>query len=201
MMKTFVKLHIAAIGLVALLVSCTAGYYPTPTPTSPTATVTPTATAAADQLKVFRPRCTGSMEPFITCLDHALYRPYPAADAIRVGSVISFTSCKLRGVIHRVVQIREVAGKRYYQTKGDANDQADHCWVQYEDIDALIIRVERNMVPENAWLRDQVNAAHAAMLANPDADAAIATYHCWRRTALAAHSDLTAPQDCIRSTE
>ena len=50
-------------------------------------------------------------------------------------------------------------------------------------------------MPENAALRDGVNAARDAMLANPNDPKAIATFHCWRRAAHTA-SPGVIPHEC-----
>lgn len=128
------------------------------------------------------PRCTGSMEPAITCLDHTLSRLRPAPDDIEVSSVIGYESCGLHN-LHRVVEIHLIGGKRHYLAKGDNNLHPDNCLVPHEDVTQLVVRVERNLVPENAWLRDEVNAARAEMLANPDDPDAAAKYRYWRDVA------------------
>ena len=91
--------------------------------------------------------------------------------------------------------LSETGGQRYYQTKGDANPQPDNCWIPHHDVYGLIVGLERNAVPENAALRDGVNAARAAMRANPSDPVAIATYHCCRRAALTA-SPGDIPHEC-----
>ena len=189
---------IGLIGLIALLVSCTGlDEPPPPRPTPyPTATAVPTATPVDAGLDRTEAHCTGSMSPAITCLDQILSRPDPTPAMILVGSIIRFQSCKERIFAHRVVQIREVGGQVYYQTKGDAVDQPDHCWVPHEDVRDLVVSVEKNAVPENRWLRDQMIAARAALRANPDDPDAIAAYHCWRRVARSSDSENAATHDC-----
>ena len=156
--------------------------------------VAPTHTPPTAMLPRLRPACTGSMEPTITCLDLMVEQPVFKPADIQIGSIIRVASCGRR-FTHRVVALSETGGQRYYQTKGDANPQPDNCWIPHHDVYGLIVGLERNAVPENAALRDGVNAARAAMRANPSDPVAIATYHCWRRAALTA-SPGDIPHEC-----
>ena len=67
-----------------------------------------------------------------------------------------------RIALHRVMDIRVIDSVHYYWPKGDANEQADGCWVPYADVVDYLIGIEKNTVMENAYLRDQVNAANSA---------------------------------------
>ncbi|MCY4624442.1 MAG: hypothetical protein OXC99_05515 [Chloroflexi bacterium] len=121
--------------------------------------------------------CTGSMEPKITCLDTATWLTNPEPHEVVVGSVIAFNSSvcwdeeDTSFIAHRVIDIdvraRQVdyrhlpqfyARQNNYLTKGDANPDTD-CWVPHAAVAAYIIELHKNTRPENAWLRDSVNAA------------------------------------------
>ena len=113
-------------------------------------------------------KCTGSMEPVLTCLDSATWMPDFAPEAIVVGATISFPgrACRPddpadRFIAHRVLDIRVTDGVYYYWPKGDANRIADGCWVPHTAVRGYIIAIHRNTHPENAELRDNVNASEA----------------------------------------
>jgi signal peptidase len=77
---------------------------------------------------------SGSMEPDIGVGGLVVVRPIDGQDAA-VGDIISF---KLPGIdtpiCHRVVDRQETAEGLLYQTKGDANEEADATLVRPEDI-------------------------------------------------------------------
>ena len=158
---------------------------------APVATPTPT----PDGLERVGAMCTGSMEPAITCLDLMLSQPSPAADMVKVGSIIRVASCDRR-FTHRVVEIRETGGQRYYRTQGDASAAHDNCWIPHRDVLGLVVEIQRNVRLQNSRLRDAVNVAEAEMLANPDNPVAIAAYHCWHRAAHAAGYPGHIPHEC-----
>ena len=113
--------------------------------------------------------CTGSMEPAITCLDGATWvTPADPADIV-VGTTISFDpdctegQVNWRSTAHRVTAIKVVNGVTYYWPKGDANEFADGCWVPYSDVHGYIVELHKGAHPENAFLRDQVNASRVAL--------------------------------------
>ena len=113
--------------------------------------------------------CTGSMEPAITCLDGATWvTPADPADIV-VGTTISFDpdctegQVDWRSTAHRVTAIKVVNGVTYYWPKGDANEFADGCWVPYSDVRGYIVELQTGAHPENAYLRDQVNASRTAL--------------------------------------
>jgi signal peptidase I len=66
----------------------------------------------------------GSMEPAIAVGDALILKEAPGEDA-KVGDVVTFRSVDGALTTHRVLSLREVKGKSYLQTKGDANDDAD----------------------------------------------------------------------------
>ncbi len=112
--------------------------------------------------------CTGSMEPVITCLDEATWLYYFEPEDIVVGATISFNpSCSEdepdnRGTAHRVMKIEVRDGVHYYWPKGDNNLEADGCWIPEQHVRGYLIDIEKNVVMENANLRDMVNAARTA---------------------------------------
>ena len=112
-------------------------------------------------------RCTGSMEPKITCLDSATWLRNFNPEDIAIGAVIIYTpppECELGSgvaVSHRVMDIREVEGTYYYWPKGDANADADGCWIPDTNVYGYIIELHKDTNPGNSNLRDRVNAARA----------------------------------------
>ena len=112
-------------------------------------------------------RCTGSMEPKITCLDSATMLENFLPHDIRVGTVISFrptAACELTGssrVLHRVMKIKVERGTYYYWPKGDNNSGPDECWIPESNVYGYVIELHKNTHPENAKLRNSVNAADA----------------------------------------
>ena len=112
-------------------------------------------------------KCTGSMEPRITCLDSATWLDNFYPEDIVVGTVISFTptpGCELGSgsVAHRVVSIRrDSSGVYYYWPKGDASAEDDGCWIPHANVDGYIIDLHKNVHPENSALRNRVTTAKA----------------------------------------
>ena len=111
-------------------------------------------------------RCTGSMEPKITCLDSATYLKNFLPEDITVGTVISFKTvvgCSVTSgsVAHRVVKIKVENGVYYYWPKGDNNDKADGCWIPETNVAGYIIELHKNTAPQNAALRNMVNTAQS----------------------------------------
>ena len=111
-------------------------------------------------------RCTGSMEPKITCLDSATWLHNFDPEDVSVGTVIVFTpvpECELgTGTLsHRVVDIREDEGTYYYWPKGDANPDADGCWIPHTNVYGYMIELHKDTHPEYSDLRNRVNAAQA----------------------------------------
>ena len=110
--------------------------------------------------------CTGSMEPKITCLDEATWLENPKPEEIVVGTIISFdaVACDEDAtwtIAHRVTDIKVLRGNTYYLPKGDANRGPD-CWVPFSRVNGYIVEIHKDVRPENAELRRQVNAALAA---------------------------------------
>ncbi len=120
-------------------------------------------------------KCTGSMEPTITCLDRATFLTNFRPEDIVVGATISFNpncwedGASGRRTAHRVADIELRGGIYHYWPKGDASDEPDGCWIPQTSVRGYIIEIHKNAVPENAELRDQVNAARAAFVAAREA--------------------------------
>lgn len=69
---------------------------------------------------------SGSMEPTIHMGAAAVMKPVPSGD-LQVGDVIAYTP-NTKGtipIVHRIVEITDRDGQRYYRTRGDANAGAD----------------------------------------------------------------------------
>ena len=120
--------------------------------------------------------CTGSMNPAITCLDTATWLYDFQPEDIVVDATISFKSNACwpndppnSNTAHRVAAIRVIAGVYHYWPKGDANSQADGCWVPHTAVNGYVIEVHKNTRPENATLRNNVNAARVALEAAENA--------------------------------
>ncbi len=113
--------------------------------------------------------CTGSMEPKKTCLDTATYLlDFDPADIV-VGTVIAFESQACwpdepahSNTSHRVVDTSYRNGIYFFWPKGDANSEADGCWVPHTAVNGYMIEVHKNTRPENATLRNNVNSAMVA---------------------------------------
>ena len=69
---------------------------------------------------------SGSMNPAIDVGDAVVIRPGVHPTSIRVGDVITFKPFGVKGTTtHRVEAIKEVQGRTFFQTKGDANGTSD----------------------------------------------------------------------------
>ena len=63
---------------------------------------------------------------------------------------------------HRVKKIKVEKGVYYFWPKGDANPEDDGCWIHQDNVSGYLIKLEKNVVPENAYLQSQVRAASEA---------------------------------------
>ena len=111
--------------------------------------------------------CTGSMEPNITCLDTSTWlENYDPADIV-IGATISYSvDCSEDEpdeiwTGHRVLDIKMEDGIHCYWPKGDGNDEPDGCWIPQTAVNGYIVELHKNTRPENADLRNGVNAANA----------------------------------------
>lgn len=164
---------VALLTVLFSLAGCTAPPpAPTPTPTPPTATPAPTATPTATPTPVpvtmlRRTKCTGSMEPAITCLDALVKQRIKAPEDVDVGDVVSFPSNEcwpgryqsdtMSGYTsHRIVAVRAGEDGPEYLTQGDNNLEPD-CWLPFEFLHTKVVEVRRGLYPANAALRNAVN--------------------------------------------
>lgn len=67
---------------------------------------------------------SGSMSPVMEAGDVVIIAKLPA-DIIKEGDVIQFRKEEKITVMHRVIEIQETEGAKYFITKGDANDEPD----------------------------------------------------------------------------
>lgn len=82
---------------------------------------------------------SGSMEPEMSPGD-AVIVDDRGAGAIEEGDVITFSREGSDTVVtHRVVDVQEENGERVFETKGDANDQADRQPVRAEDVVGTVV--------------------------------------------------------------
>ena len=142
---------------------------------------------ASQQERVEGFLCTGSMEPAITCLDTATWVTVFSPDEIVKGTVISFDNraCWPDAVAgrsaHRVQDTYLEDGVLHYWPRGDAHAQSDGCWVPSTAVHGYIIELHKNTVPENAVLRDNVNAANAAYREAREAYVDVIEQYCGHR--------------------
>ena len=96
-------------------------------------------------------KCTGSMEPKLTCLDTVdLLINYRYSDIV-IGAVVSFKDGS-HNTLHRVMGVRENA----VLTKGDSNPKDDG-WISKDRIVGYVVKVNKNVNMHNAELRRRVN--------------------------------------------
>jgi hypothetical protein len=99
--------------------------------------------------------CTGSMEPYITCADEAVWKLVFVSSDIRVGTVISFrnppacASGRGGSTSHRVIDIKMEGGSWLYRTKGDGNRAADPCWIPTAYVNGVLALLRKGARPEN----------------------------------------------------
>lgn len=131
------------------------------------------------QTSILVPRCTGSMEPTITCLDALTFLTNPHPEDIVEGTTIAYEPCRADWsglTLHRVIDIKVEDGTYYYWPQGDNNDEPDGCWVAFPAVTGYVVELNQNAHPENAKLRNFVNGAKA------DADQALAQHTAtWNR--------------------
>ena len=131
--------------------------------------------------------CTGSMEPAITCLDTATWVTVFSPEEIVKGAVISFDNRACRPgatagrTAHRVQDTYLEDGVLHYWPKGDAHAESDGCWVPSTAVHGYIIELHKNTVPENAVLRDNVNASNAAYREAREAYVDVIEQYCGHR--------------------
>ncbi len=138
---------------------------------------------AASELAGTRPAywagyaCTGSMRPFFNCGDVGIYLASPEVGDIGVGDVVDFpeytfsqdsgeTQCSFPALpyegkyfAHRVIAKRTEGDTTYYLTKGDANVDADPCWIPFTYVNSKLIRVLEDVRPEDVIDTTEYDAA------------------------------------------
>ena len=106
-------------------------------------------------------RCTGSMEPALTCLDSVTILNNFRPEDIVVGSIISFYEEGDRDsspFLHRVLERKFENGVYYYWPQGDATEEPDGYWVPEDWVEGYVTELHKNSHPENAERRNDVIA-------------------------------------------
>lgn len=116
------------------------------------------------QTEIAQFRCTGSMEPTITCLDQGLFLTNPLPSEVVIGSVINYatpTDCAVTGeaVSHRVTKRMMIGGEMNYRAKGDNNREDDGCWIPHSSVKGVMLSLDKDATPENTGRRDLINGA------------------------------------------
>ena len=104
----------------------------------------------------YSPRCTGSMEPVITCLDNVTLLNNIDLEDVVVGAVVDVTLADGSGVLHRIIEIKD----GQVLTQGDNNRKHDG-WVPLNNVERYMIGLDKNANPGDAWLRERFNTADA----------------------------------------
>ncbi len=88
------------------------------------------------------PVLSGSMEPALKVGGMIICRDVHVSD-VKVGDIIGFNAPDGRKVTHRVIDIVEEDGKRWFQTKGDANEDPDPDLVSIssEKVDKVVFHI------------------------------------------------------------
>lgn len=170
------KCHWAVRWVVAVLALTVCVACSTPEATTPASTAAPAPTTTHTPAPEPTPTpetlatwnlCTGSMEPEITCLDQFIEKRVTTLADIDIGSVVGFrdTACwpdhdAAWMTSHRVIEMRETAQGMEYLTQGDANLDAD-CWIPFKAVKTVGVDIRKGLYPENAELREAVNATRA----------------------------------------
>lgn len=95
---------------------------------------------------------TNSMVPVYERGDAILFEKVDKK-TIEVDDIIVFEKDK-RLIAHRVVQTKEDFSKRYFQTKGDANDSVDVELVSEEEVLGVVRRVTKYIGYPTVWLSE-----------------------------------------------
>ncbi|MBR3049512.1 MAG: signal peptidase I [Bacilli bacterium] len=81
---------------------------------------------------------TGSMTPKINKGDAVFVHKIKKSQDIKIGDVIVYTDSG-KNIVHRLVRIEKKKKKRYYITKGDANNTEDKVLIKFKDIKGVVI--------------------------------------------------------------
>jgi signal peptidase len=107
---------------------------------------------------------SGSMEPMIMTGSLVVIKP---SSSYELGNIITFGKDTKRDIptTHRIVEIKEEAGKRMFVTKGDANEENDQALVSEKDVIGKVL-VD---IPRAGFVLDfaRTRAGFIAMIAVP----------------------------------
>ncbi|MFQ6027015.1 MAG: signal peptidase I [Dehalococcoidia bacterium] len=103
---------------------------------------------------------SGSMRPTINQGDALIVRP-ASSESIRVGDIITFQNFgKQNLTTHRVLDVREISGLPWYQTKGDNNNTPDQDLTPYGAVFGKV----RVVLPRVGYLLGFVATPSGALL-------------------------------------
>lgn len=80
---------------------------------------------------------SGSMNPVIKKGDAVIIHKIKDEKDIKVGEVIAFNN-KGKTIIHRLIEVKNENGTKYYYTKGDANNSRDNVKLKFKDIKGVV---------------------------------------------------------------
>ena len=103
-------------------------------------------------------KCTGSMEPAITCLDRLTFREVTDDLLLEVGSVATWPEDDYL-VLHRIIAIAEGPKEVYYLTKGDNNLRDDDVWLPRSSLLEAVVGIEEGVYNDDfrVNLRQNIN--------------------------------------------
>ena len=96
---------------------------------------------------------SGSMTGAINKGDAILTYKEKNINRINVGDIIVFDTRK-NTFVHRVVEIEEIDGIKYYRTKGDANNTIDNIDIKFEDIKGKVLYRIPYIARPSVWLTE-----------------------------------------------
>ena len=95
---------------------------------------------------------SNSMTPVYEKGDAIIYEKVDTND-IEEGDIIVFEKNKIL-VSHRVIKIKEDFTKRYFYTKGDANNTPDNDYTNEEDVRGVVKRVVKYIGYPTVWINE-----------------------------------------------
>jgi len=95
---------------------------------------------------------SNSMTPVYEKGDAIIYEKVDTND-IEEGDIIVFEKNKIL-VSHRVIKIKEDSTKRYFYTKGDANNAPDNDYTNEEDVRGVVKRVVKYIGYPTVWINE-----------------------------------------------
>ena len=96
---------------------------------------------------------SGSMTGALNQGDAILTYKEKNINRINVGDIIVFDTRK-NTFVHRVVEIEEIDGIKYYRTKGDANNTRDNIDIKFEDIKGKVLYRIPYIARPSVWLTE-----------------------------------------------